>query len=133
MADPTSRAHRLGIVITLATAVVFGFWPPAVRGIYAEGGNVVFALLATTWVRALTLGGFCLLRRQKLFQNRYALHQALLGGFSQVVTLVTVYIALEYIAGPLMIIILFSHTTMLLFLYLLNPPHKRMINQGLRG
>ncbi|MDR3423803.1 MAG: DMT family transporter [Alphaproteobacteria bacterium] len=109
---PVSRA---GFVIALASAIVFGLWPAAVRGIYTAGGDIVFALLVLTWARTLALCGFCLATKRPLFVTREAVRQGLIGGFFQAVALVTLYAALEYLPGPIAIIILFSYTLMLLF------------------
>lgn len=107
--------RRIGFAIAVSSAIVFGFWPSAVRGVYANGGNVVFTLLLTTWVRALCMGGFCLLKRLPLFQSREDTKQAIIGGFFQAVCVIGLYAALVFLPGPLVIIILFSHTLMLLF------------------
>lgn len=108
--------HRSrGLKIALMSAVVFGIWPASMRGMYAEGGNAVFALLITTWVRALALAGFCVMTRRLLFQTRTDTRNAITGGFAQAVAMLALCAALTLLPGPLVIIILFSHTLMLLF------------------
>lgn len=107
--------RRIGFTIAIFSAITYGFWPTAVRGVYANGGNVVFALLVTTWSRALFMTGFCLFKRLLLFRTREHTKQAIIGGLFQTVTVIGCTVSLLFIPGPVMIIILFSHTLMLLF------------------
>ena len=60
-------------------------------------------------------GRFCLLTRRPIFRTREDTRQAITGGFFQAVSIITLYMALEFLPGPLVIIILFTHTLMLLF------------------
>ncbi len=104
-----------GFLIALAASFFFGLWPVAVRGVYAAGGDVGFALSSMTWARALMMALFCLVTRRPLFATREAVMQGIVGGFFQAVCLATLYAALKTLSGPIVIIILFSSTLMLLF------------------
>ncbi len=106
---------RVGLIIAVFAAITYGFWPTAVRGMYAYGANPVFALIVITWARGLSMGAFCLLTRNRIFATREDIRQGITGGVFQAITVICVYIALTFISGPLMIIIIFSHTIMLLF------------------
>lgn len=106
---------RLGVSIALAGAVLFGIYPPAARAVYEDGGNAVFLILATTLVRATGLALFCMSFRKKLFvssQNRW---EAGIGGFFQAASVLAIFSALAFLPGPLVIVIVFTHTLMLLF------------------
>lgn len=107
-------ATQRGIVIALLSAVVFGLWPPAVRGIYQEGGNPSFALIVTTWVRTLGLTVFCFATGKRVFASSKDIRIALTGAFFQSASIIALFVALNFVAGPVVIIILFSHTLMLL-------------------
>ncbi len=43
------RKETLGVLIALASAAVFGLYPPATRGAYADGVNQAFLILFTTF------------------------------------------------------------------------------------
>jgi drug/metabolite transporter (DMT)-like permease len=109
--------HRksLGLVIAFVCAIIFGLWPTGARGSYANGVNYVFLLVFTTCLRASSLVIFCLLTRKKLFQTKFNLKEGIVSGFFQFITIIGIYKALEFLPGPLVIIILFSHSLMLLF------------------
>ena len=110
----TAGKHRLGLCIAIASAAILGIWPAATRGIYAEGGNVVFALLVTTWARALTMALFCMITGKALFQSRETLRPAITGGFFQTLSIIGLISALAFMQAPIVIIILYTHTLMLL-------------------
>lgn len=107
-------ATQRGIAISIASAVVYGLWPVSVRGIYQEDGNASFALITTLLVRTLSMVGFCLIARKKLFASRKGIQDALTGGISQAICLVALFSALKLVSGPIVIIIVFTHTLMLL-------------------
>lgn len=104
-----------GILIAVASAVAFGLYPPAARAVYADGGNAVFVILLTTFMRALALALFCAATRRRLFKTLSDTRQAASGGFFQALSILGIFASLQYLPGPVMIIIVFSHTLMLLF------------------
>ena len=111
----TIQNKTLGIFVTLATAVAFGAYPPAVRAVYADGGNAVFILLVTTFARALALYLFCVLLHKPIFKTKEDTKIAIIGGFFQAISVLGIFSALIYLPGPVVIIIVFTHTLMLLF------------------
>lgn len=106
---------RLGILVAVASAVFFGVYPAAARFVYNDGGNASFMALLTTGTRALALLAFCFLTSKKLFKRREDTRQGAIGGFFQAVSVLGIFFALNYIPGPVMIIIVFTHTLILLF------------------
>jgi drug/metabolite transporter (DMT)-like permease len=110
---PLNR-QRLGLLITIATALAYGVWPSAMRAVYADGGNAAFVVVFATIFRALPLFLTCLAQRQPLFRTRLDRRQALTGGFFQAVSSSSALAAVIFLPGPLAVVILFTHTLMLL-------------------
>lgn len=107
-------ATQRGIAIAIASAAIFGIWPPCLRGVYQDGGNATFTIIVMTWVRALSMAAFCAVTERKLFSTRKETREAFVGGIYQAVSLISAFVALQYIPGPLAIIIMLSHSFMLL-------------------
>ncbi|MFA4994735.1 MAG: DMT family transporter [Bdellovibrionales bacterium] len=107
--------HRAGLVFAILAAITFGVYPPVVRALYADGGNAIFMVLGATWARALSMALYCILTHAPLFRTREDKKQALIGGAFQTCSVFSVMLALFYLPGPIVIIIIFSHTIMLLF------------------
>ncbi len=105
----------LGLLIAIATAAAYGAYPAAARGVYEDGGNAMFMLLVTTFTRAAALILFCLATGKKLLATRSDTLLAVRGGFFQAVFGICVFAALALLPGPVVIIIVFTHTIMLLF------------------
>jgi len=114
MKHPSSK-HRLGLVITLCTALVYGVWPSAIRAVYADGGNTSFVILLATVIRVLPMLITCMVQRQPLFQTASHRRNALTGGFFQAISASGALAAVMFLPGPLAVVIMFSHTLMLLF------------------
>ncbi|HEU5047168.1 MAG TPA: DMT family transporter [Rickettsiales bacterium] len=109
------QAPRLGVIVALTTAIIFGAHTPAERAVYAEGGNVALVMIATTFARAFVLVLYCLVRGRKLFARREDVIQAFWGGLCQAISVFALFCALVYLPAPVVIIICFTHTLMLLF------------------
>ncbi len=107
---------KAGVWIAVVTAIVFGLYPPAARAAYEDGGNAVFLMILTTFLRAVFLSLFCLVRRKTLFVSAQDGKTALVGGFFQALSILGIFSALTFLPGPLVIVIVFTHTLMLLFL-----------------
>jgi drug/metabolite transporter (DMT)-like permease len=105
----------LGLCITLACALAYGFCWPATRAAYAHGANSAFVILAITLTRTASLLLVCLLQRKGLYKTTQARKLAATGGFWQAVSIVGSFSAMLYLPGPVAAIILFTHTLMLLF------------------
>lgn len=107
--------HKIGIIVALLTSVIYGIYPAATRAAYADGANVVFILLLTMLIRAIMMTSFCCLKRQPIFDSKKYTKKALLAGFCQAVSVIGVLGGVAFLPGPVVLIILFSHTLMLLF------------------
>jgi len=115
----TSKARpdttiALGTALTIFSAVSFGLYPAATRAIYADGGNASFVILAATFARAISLSLFCVVTGKKFLSTREDIRLGATGGLFQALSSLGIISALVYLPGPVMIIILFSHTLMLL-------------------
>lgn len=108
-------SRKLGIIVAIITAAVYGLYPAAARGAYADGANAIFIVLMTTSVRAFLMATFCLLKRKPLYQTQDDCKMAFIGGFWQVVSAIGIIGGLAYLSGPIVMIVLFTHTLMLLF------------------
>lgn len=106
--------YRLGFLITLATAVAYGVWPSAMRAVYADGGNASFVVIIATIVRAIPLFVTCLAQRTPIFQTRQDTQSAVIGGFFQAISSSMALAAVFFLPGPLVVVIMFTHTLMLL-------------------
>lgn len=105
----------IGIFLALFTAFAFGAYPAASQVVYKDGGNTIFIMMLTTWVRALFLTGLSFTSKEKLFSSKANIRTGLAGGFFQALSVAGIFAALHYLPGPLVIIIIFTHTLMLLF------------------
>ena len=115
LVEPSASRVRLGIIVAFVSAIVFGVYPVAARAVYADGGNAVFLILATTAARALSLAFFCVLKKKHLFATRDAVQQAFIGGAFQATSILGIFMALSWMSGPLVVVIVFTNTLMLLF------------------
>jgi drug/metabolite transporter (DMT)-like permease len=109
------RQQKIGGAVAMVTAIIFGAYPAAVRGVYESGGNAVFMVIASTVTRALLLSGYCLVTGKGLFRSRQDTEKALVGGFFQAISVLGIFAGLVFLPGPLVLIIVFTHTLMLLF------------------
>lgn len=76
----------------------------------------MFMMVATTFVRTFSLIVFCFLSKKKLFADKTNIKTSITGGFFQGLSNFGIFGALLFIPGPVVIIIVFLHTLMLLFL-----------------
>jgi drug/metabolite transporter (DMT)-like permease len=106
---------KIGILLAVICAIAYGAYPAFSRSVYLGGGNAAFLIMATTFARALGLVLFCFFSRKPIFQTRVDIKEACVGGFFQAITIIGVFAALKYMPGPIVTIIVFTHTLMLLF------------------
>ncbi|MDD4617267.1 MAG: DMT family transporter [Alphaproteobacteria bacterium] len=104
-----------GLVVAFFACIVYGVYPAASRAFYADGGNAVGMAVTSACLRGLCLAAWCLFRHIPMFRTAEDRKQALIGGFFQACSNLGIFFALLYIPGPLVIIIVFTHTLMLLF------------------
>jgi|GEM_PF-1094525 drug/metabolite transporter (DMT)-like permease len=110
-----ANPHKVGLMCAALAALTYGLYPPASRAVYADGGNAVLLVIVMTWARGLGMGLYCALTRKPLFQTREDMKQGIIGGALQACSVFGIMFALLYIPGPLVIIIVYTHTLMLLF------------------
>lgn len=115
MTKPITASHRRGLFITLLTALAYSVWPSAMRAVYADGANTSFVIVVGMMLRSLPLLINALFTQKPLFQTRTDTRNAITGGFFQAFSSGAAFAAVHFLPGPLAIVILFSHTIMLLF------------------
>lgn len=104
---------RMGLIVTIASAVIFGFYPPATRAVYADGGNAVFIVLLTTFARAFSLLLFCIAKGLPVLRTWPDIRTGMVNGIFQTLSIIGILGGMAFLPGPLVIIILFSYTLML--------------------
>lgn len=124
------RKETLGVLIALASAAVFGFYPPATRGAYADGVNPAFIILFTTFWRTASLSLFCLGTKRPLLRKKENIKNGILNGFFQTASTVGILGAMQFLPGPVVITILFSYTLML-YLFLVFKGEEKLNPQTL--
>lgn len=112
--------QTLGIAVSLSAAFIFGLYPPAARAAYQDGANPVFMMLLTTLMRAGAMVAFCVLKHRPLFATAADRRIAFSGGFFQSLSIIGIIASLAYLPGPVMIMVVFSHTIMLLLFMMLR-------------
>lgn len=113
-----------GILVAIATAAVFGFYPPAARAAYADGVNPVFIILFTTFWRASSLALFCLGTRKPFFQSKKNIKFALINSVFQTASTIGILGGMQFLQGPVVITIVFSSTMMLYFFLVLSKQER---------
>ena len=110
----SSRRSR-GLAISLFAAFAFGLYPAAAQMAYKEGANSTFVILATTFSRAAALSAFCFFRNLPILPRSGQWASAWTGGFFQSLSIFGIIGSLVFLPGPVTIVIIFSHTILLLF------------------
>ena len=113
-----------GMLIAVCCAIIFGLYPAAVQGVYRAGGNPAFIMITTTWARAATLLFYCLARRLPVFRAPQSWGIVFFGGALSATSLFGVLSGLEYLPGALVLMILYTHTLMLLLFMAWRGEHK---------
>jgi len=106
---------KIGFLIAIISAFIADFYPPAIRAVYADGGNTTLIVLITTWARATSMGLCCLFLRKPIFQTGTDIRQAIIGGVFQAISTFGIMASLAFIPGPLVVIIFSTHTIILFF------------------
>jgi len=104
-----------GIFLALFSAIAFGVYPPAVKLAYADGANATFVLILTTFCRATFLSCYCLFKGQALLPESGKWRVVILGGLYQAISTFGIIASLAYLPAPITIIVMFTHSIMLLF------------------
>ncbi len=119
-----SNRNNLGLFITIMAAFIFGFYPSATRGAYADGANITFIILLTTFYRMVALNAFCFFAKRKLFETRKKIIDGAENGFFQTASIVGILGAMAYLPGSVVITIMFSHTILLYFFLIFKKREK---------
>ncbi len=109
------KSLNFGIILAVIASISFGIYPAAIRFAYRDGGNAIFMIVLTTWMRALGLYLYCQFAGKSIFQTHTDFKQGVIGGLFQAISILGILGALVFIPGPIVIIIVFTHTLMLLF------------------
>ena len=109
------RRELVGVLICIASAIIFGLYPPAARGVYQDGGNITFVILVTTFSRFSGLYLLALIKNQKLFQKFTDYKTSLYAGFFQALSIIGILGGSYFMPGGVVIIIMFTYSLMLLF------------------
>lgn len=120
----TIKKEWLGILVAIGTAIFFGIYPATVRGAYADGANVVFIILLTTFFRTASTVTFCQIKGYKLFQSKTSVKTALNNGLFQTASIIGILGGMAYLPGPVVITILFSSTIMIYAFSVFNGDEK---------
>lgn len=123
--NKNKHGELLGILIAIGSALIFGLYPAATRGAYAEGANAVFIILFTTFSRATTMASFCLLSERRMFAKKSSIGMAMQNGFFQTASGAGVLGGMAFLPGPVVITVLFSYT-LLLYLYLVFKKEEQL-------
>jgi drug/metabolite transporter (DMT)-like permease len=105
---------KLGIIVTVSSAIVFGLYPPTIQYALREGANSSFTIIVSTFFRALSLVAFCIFQGYKVLPQRREIATYVRGGFFQALSIFGILGSLAFIPGPITIIIMFTHTIILL-------------------
>jgi drug/metabolite transporter (DMT)-like permease len=119
------RRDLLGILVAIGSALIFGLYPAATRGAYAEGANAVFIILFTTFFRATTMALFCFATQRRLFAKKNDIKIAMQNGFFQTASIVGILGGMAFLPGPVVITIMFSYTLML-YLFLIFKKEEKL-------
>ena len=113
--DGTVPSYKTGLALAVIVAGFYAFYPPSVHEVYLDGGNASFIALSIVWARALGLAGHCLWRGKKMFATRDNTRQGIIGGFFQAISSGFTMLAIHYLPGPLVVVILFTNPLLLKF------------------
>lgn len=107
--------RKKGLWIGALAALSFGLYPACAKMSYDAGANSTFMILLTTFSRAFSLTLFSLLIGKRVLPNRDELPSVVSGGFFQSLSIFGIIGSLVYLPGPVTIVIIFTHTILLLF------------------
>lgn len=102
------------VLVPILAALGFGSYPAAAKAAYADGANAVCVILVTTVARAAALALFCFVTGRTWVPRGKEWRSALTGGFFQALSILGILASLTYLPAAVSIIIVFTHTIMLL-------------------
>ena len=107
--------EKLGLYFAILSAILYGLYPAAFKEVYAAGGNLALISITSIWLRALFLTGTCTKKGLRLFATGGNIRNSLLSGLLQALALLAQYASIKFLPPPIAIILLYTHTLMLLF------------------
>jgi drug/metabolite transporter (DMT)-like permease len=105
----------MGFIVAIFSAMIFGVYPSAAKAVYADGGNIVLVVLATTFVRFIALYIVALIMREKPFPKNSQNRMAYIAGFFQALSVIGLMGGAYFLPASVVIIIMFTYSLMLLF------------------
>lgn len=109
------RTEFIGVLICLASAIIFGLYPAAARAVYQDGGNIVLVILVTTFTRLFGLFALAKYKKLRLFPKLKEYKNSLYAGFFQAFSIIGILGGSFFMPGAVVIIIMFTYSLMLLF------------------
>lgn len=109
------KNHLAGILIVVAGAILYGLYPPISRALYNDGANFIFVVLGLNLFRLTALLIASKPYWRYLWPSKGQRGIVLLGGLCQATSVLCIILSLKFISGPVMIIIIMTHSLMLLF------------------
>ncbi len=126
-----SDEQTKGYLITLCAAIAFSLYPAGSRLAYSHGTNPTFLILITTTLRTSALIIAALIKGTSPAQIAVGIPASYGAGVFQAITIVGIIWSLNYISGPVMITVIFTHTLMLLgILYARGEAHPSRLAIG---
>jgi drug/metabolite transporter (DMT)-like permease len=110
-----NRKEFIGVLICLASAVIYGLYPPAARGVYQEGGNITYVILVTTSCQLAGLYTLALVKKHRPFQNIFESKTSLYAGIFKAISIIGILGGAYFMPGAIVIIIMCTYSLMLLF------------------
>lgn len=110
-----TKEEKIGTILCILCAIIFGLYPPAAKAAYENGANITFVVIFTTLVRFFALFAFAIYNNQQLFQTKKDRKLGLWGGLFQAISVIGILGGTYFIPGSIVIIIMFSYSLMLLF------------------
>lgn len=109
-----NHLEYLGLIICVASAIIFGLYPPAARAVYQDGGNITFVILVATACRLVGLYIFALTQKLSLFNKFEDYKLNFYAGVFQALSIIGLLAGSFFIPGAVVVIIMFSYSLMLL-------------------
>ena len=116
---------KLGIVLAVLSAMIYGWCPAPARAVYADGANMMFVALASIFCRALCMSAYSVFRGFRLFSSETNWKRTLLSGLFQALSVIGIMGSLAYIESAITWVILFSYPLFLLMFQMVRGEHPK--------
>lgn len=105
---------KLGMIITVFAAIIFGIYPSAAREAYEHGANIACVILVTTFCRMVGLYMLSSYFKEKPFQSLKESRLNIVAGVFQAMSIIGILGGTYFLPGAVVIVIVFSSSLMLL-------------------